>query len=184
MKLMNVCRFLSVGTVVIASAMMSASAMAAEKAAAAPASSDNQIAENRGSDSCGLGWSITKGKSLLGTSTRGSTNASLNPAFSMTSGTSGCEQHSFAKKDSDSVKYIAKNFNSIKADMAEGQGEYLAGLAQVVGCNDGAVSNFQSLAQKNYRSLTNGADAYQTLEHVRAMIQQNPSLSGCSSVSI
>ncbi len=141
------------------------------------------MSPNGGSDTCGLGWQVTERKSLLGTSTRGTTNSYLSPTWSMTTGTSGCEKHELAKNDVESVKYLASNFHSIKADMAEGQGEYLSGLARLMGCDDPSVSHLQTLAQKNYQSITGNSDAYETLQKVKNLVRQDANLmKGCSSV--
>jgi hypothetical protein len=157
--------------------MLSAAAVAAEQV---KSSAGDEVSPNGGSDSCGLGWQVTKSKTLMGTFTRATTNAYLSPTWSMTSGTSGCEKHDFAKKDSETVKYVASNFYSIKADMAEGQGEYLTGLARLLGCDDTAVLGFGTATQKSFKSITTGADAYQTLQNVRSVISKDPSLSrGC-----
>src|SRR5689334_498155 len=122
----------------LVSALVIGSAFAADK---------EELSGNQGSDSCGLGWQVTKQKSLLGTSTRGTTNAYLSPTWSMTSGTSGCEKHDVAKKDQDAVKYVATNLYPLSAEMAEGRGEYLVGLAQVMGCNDGVMADFGQMTQ-------------------------------------
>jgi hypothetical protein len=141
---------------------------------AAAAASKDEISPNQGTDSCGLGWQVTKSKTIIGTSTRGTTNAYLSPSWSMTSGTSGCEKHDIAQKDSETVQYVASNYYSIKSDMAQGQGEYLAGLAQLMGCNDAA--SFGAAAQKNFRSITQGADAFETLQNLRKEVRTSPAL--------
>lgn len=51
-----------------------------------------------GSDGCGLGWEVTGEKTMLATTTRGTTNAFVPPTFGMTSGTIGCETHRFVQK--------------------------------------------------------------------------------------
>lgn len=153
--------------------MLSGVAYSAEK----KGSGSEELSPNGGSDECGLGWQVTKNKTLMGTSTRGTTNVYLSPTWSMTSGTSGCEKHDFAKKDAESVKYVATNFYSLKADMAQGQGEYLAGLAILLGCDGQSMAGFESAVQKNFKSITNGADAFETLQNVKQTIRSDASLS-------
>ena len=142
----------------------------------APAA-NSEISPNQGSDNCGLAWQVTKQKTLMGTLTRGITNAYLSPTWSMTSGTSGCQKHEIAKKDEEAVKYVASNFYPLSAEMAEGHGEYLVGLAQVMGCNDAAIPGFNQAAQKSFDTITKDADAYQTLQNVKQVISNNPVLS-------
>ena len=50
------------------------------------------LPDGGGSDGCGLGSEVTQKKSLLATTTRGTTNGTIPPAFGMTSGTIGCDQ--------------------------------------------------------------------------------------------
>lgn len=106
-----------------------------------------------GSDGCGLGWQVTNKKSFLGTTTRGTTNAFIPPTFGMTSGTIGCDQHTFAKNEMPAVNYVATNQDAIMIDIAAGGGENLAALAQAMGCANSA--GLVSQAQANYSSLMN-----------------------------
>ncbi len=106
-----------------------------------------------GSDSCGLGWAVTQKKSFLGTSTRGTTNGVVPPTFGMTSGTIGCDQHTFAKNELPAVNFVATNHDAIMIDIAAGRGENIAALAQAMGCSNSA--GFAQLAQANYGSLVN-----------------------------
>ncbi|MEK6705285.1 MAG: DUF3015 family protein [Bdellovibrionota bacterium] len=138
------------------------------------------VSPNQGSDSCGLGWQVSDKKTLMGTCTRGTTNAYLSPSWSMTTGTSGCKKHDFAKKDEEAVKYVASNYYPLRAEMAQGQGEYLVGLARVMGCDDAAASNLGGLTQRNFKTITQGADAYETLQNVKREIQKSPAMAnGC-----
>ncbi len=150
----------------------------------APRNQGNELSPNQGSNECGLGWQVTKQKTLMGTSTRGTTNYYLSPTWSMTSGTSGCQKHDFAKKDEEAVKYVASNFYPLTAEMAEGRGEYLAGLAQVMGCSDSVASNFGQATQKSFKAITNNADAYETLQNVKHVIENNAILSQNCSATI
>jgi hypothetical protein len=156
---------------VLASCLMASVAMAASGAG-----TKEEISPNGGSDSCGLGWQVTKSKTLIGTLTRGITNAYLSPSWSMSSGTSGCEKHPFAKKDEESVKFVAANYYSLRAEMAQGQGEFVEGLARVMGCSDQAVTGFGAATQKNFKSITHGADAFEMLQNVKNEIRKDPAL--------
>ncbi|MGZ3705003.1 MAG: DUF3015 family protein, partial [Bdellovibrionota bacterium] len=83
-----------------------------------------------GSDGCGLGWQVTQKKSFLATTTRGTTNGVVPPTFGMTSGTIGCDQHSFAKNELPALNMVATNQDALMIDIAAGGGENLAALAQ------------------------------------------------------
>lgn len=110
-----------------------------------------------GSDGCGLGWQVTQKKSMIATTTRGTTNAFVPPTFGMTSGTIGCDQHSFAKAEMPAVDMVATNQDAIMMEMAAGGGENVASLAQALGCSDSAA--FAKAAQANYGRLVNSSAA-------------------------
>ncbi|MCB0422439.1 MAG: DUF3015 family protein [Bdellovibrionales bacterium] len=86
-------------------------------------------------DGCGIGWEITKDRTLIATTTRGTTNAFVPPTFGMTSGTIGCEQHAVAMNDQEAATYAYTNFDALKSEMAVGQGENLEAFAQTLGCS-------------------------------------------------
>ena len=153
-------------------------AMAAAKKAAVMDSNENTMAEDK-SDGCGLGWQVTAKKSFLGTTTRGTTNAFVPPTFGMTSGTIGCEQHSFAKQDTNAAVFAFNNFDSIKIEMAEGQGETLQGFAKTMGCNDSAFGAFGEMTQQNYRAIigTEKTSSTQMFQNVKSQIKKNAILS-------
>lgn len=133
---------------------------------------------NAGSDACGLGWQVTKSKSLIGTTTRGTTNYVLPYTFSITSGTSGCDSHTFTKNEMEGVRYAATNLEPLTVEMASGSGEYVAGLAKVMGCGDNVVENFGQMTQKNYKSIVGSENrsGYDVFVRVRAEIQKDPVL--------
>ena len=91
-----------------------------------------------GSDSCGLGWQVTQEKTMIATTTRGTTNNVVPYTFGMTSGTLGCDQHSIAAKDMEAARFAVVNMDALRLEIAAGQGERLAALSQVMGCSDAA----------------------------------------------
>jgi hypothetical protein len=126
-----------------------------------------------GSDGCGLGWQVTQKKSFLATTTRATTNGVVPPTFGMTSGTIGCDQHTFAKNEMPAVNMVATNQDAILIDIAAGGGEHLAALGQAMGCRDGA--SLAQKAQANYSTLA-GSSSEQLYRSVKAMALA----SGCS----
>lgn len=111
-----------------------------------------------GSDGCGIGWRVTKNKTLSATTSRGTTHATLPPSISMTSGISECDYHPIAANDLPAAHYTAINFDLLKHEMAIGSGEILLGLSQIMGCSDS--QKFSSMVKDNYaRIFSQGADA-------------------------
>ncbi len=125
-----------------------------------------EISPNGGSDSCGLGWQVTEKKSLFGTSTRGTTNSYTTP-FALTTGTLGCEKHTIAKADAQGVEFVSHNYDTLRIEMAAGQGENLAALARTMGCSDAAVNSFGSAVQGNYETVVGNGSRIEMFQNVK-----------------
>lgn len=165
----------------------SAAGFAAEKkkAAAAPAPEAKRMGAVEGqpdSDACGLGWQVTQSKTLIATTTRGTTNWVIPYSFGMTSGTMGCAQHPFAKKDQEAAAYAVTNYEPLLLEMAEGHGETLAGFARTMGCGDAVYGDFSRMTQEKYQDVTGGkASAVRMMFKVKEEIRRNPVLArGCA----
>jgi len=131
-------------------------------------------ASGGGSDSCGLGWEITKKKSMLATTTRATTNYFVPPTFGMTTGTIGCDKHSFAKNEREAVTYAYNNYDQLQMEMAEGQGEFLHAFAQSLGCEEAVYNDFAQMTQSHYSTLvTESASALDMYENVKGQIKQD-----------
>ncbi len=85
-------------------------------------------------DGCGLGWEITDKKTYTATTTRGTTNAFVPPTFGMTTGTLGCDQLEVGAVDREGSNFVATNFHQLRSELATGQGEYVTGMADSMGC--------------------------------------------------
>jgi hypothetical protein len=130
-----------------------------------------------GSDWCGLGWEITKKKSFLATTTRGTTNMFVPPTFGMTTGTIGCDQHSLAQGDIPAAQFVASHYDALMMDMAMGEGEAVTALAQSMGCSN--ATNFGEMTRRNFSDLTDGASALELVKRIREQAKKDASL-GCS----
>ena len=102
------------------------------------------------SSGCGLGWMVFKKNSLISSALRATTNAIFLNSIAMTFGTSGCAQHSIVKNEKKSLHYAENNLPQLMVDMASGEGEFINGFAQTLGC-DGA--EFSKAAQANYGKI-------------------------------
>ncbi len=140
---------------------------------------DDGVAPDKG-DGCGLGWQVTQKRTLIATTTRGTTNAFVPPTFGMSSGTLDCEQHSFAKNEQPAVIFAATNQESLAIEMAAGRGEYLDAFARTMGCDGASVSEFGRHAQKNFSVIAaparNGSELYL---NAKKSIESNPALASC-----
>lgn len=118
-------------------------------------------------DGCGLGWQVTGKKTYTATTTRGTTNAFVPPTFGMTTGTMGCDKLDIGKNDKEAADYVATNFDSLKSELASGQGEYVTALATAMGCK-GSADMIGARLQKNYNSVVapavNAVDLYKGIK--------------------
>ncbi len=113
-------------------------------------------------DGCGLGWEVTDSETMIGTTTRATTNNIVPPSFGMTTGTLGCKKLAFASNEKDAVNYVVNNYSNLKQELATGRGEYVDGLKEVMKCNTQAV-------QKNFSSVVaptkDGVELYSNLQN-------------------
>lgn len=104
-------------------------------------------------DGCGLGWQVTDSRTIIGTTTRATTNAFVPPSFGMTSGTIGCEQVSFASNEKEAATFVATNYQTLRSELSEGQGEYVSAMIESFGCSSAQVPAISSQLQKNYNTV-------------------------------
>lgn len=103
---------------------------------------------------CGLGYVLFGNEKsdqvsqILGATTNGTSG---NQTFGITSGTSGCTKDGAVKFVKEAEVYAEINLKDISRDMASGRGEFLDGLATLVGVSDKAA--FGAFVQENYSSL-------------------------------
>ena len=130
-------------------------------------------ASSGGTDSCGLGWYITKKKTLSATSTRGTTNAFIPPTLGMTSGTINCDSHSIAKKDVPPLRYAAAYFDVLKHEIAIGSGNVLLGFSEIMGCSK--FQDFSSSLRSHYTYIFphGKATPVEVFQHIRSLSIKN-----------
>lgn len=133
------------------------------------------------SSGCGMGWEVAPKQTLVSSSTRALVNATFSSTIAMTLGTSGCAKHSIVKNDAKGIHYAEANLNELAIEMARGNGEFVAGFAQTLGCQN--TRAFGSMVQTKYAVIlpsekTSGVELY---NNVKAEIKNNATLaSSCS----
>lgn len=133
------------------------------------------------SSGCGMGWEVAPKQSLVSSSTRSLVNATFSSTIAMTLGTSGCAKHSIVKNDAKGIHFAEANMNQLAIEMARGNGEFVAGFATVLGCQN--TRAFGSMVQAKYETIlpsikTSGVELY---NNVKAEIKNNATLaSSCS----
>lgn len=120
---------------------------------AAPALA-GQAASNTG---CGLGtilWGGEADGSVISQSLQATTNGTLgNQTFGITSGTSGCAQPANLIKNDRLLAFTADNLDLLARDIAVGQGETLATVAELLEVPAAERPAFNSTLQKNFDKI-------------------------------
>lgn len=108
---------------------------------------------------CGLGKLLWSGagsgqnkivQQVLAATTNGTFG---NQTFGITSGTSGCTNDGLVKNDQKVIVFASINFDNLKQDMARGQGEYLASLAELMDVSAKDQAGFFVLTQENFATI-------------------------------
>ena len=126
-----------------------------------------------GMGGCGLGSLVIKENTQIMQILALSTNNILVPQTSaITSGTSNCVEGapSFAKMEQE--VYIGANLASLKKEAAQGQGDHLAGLAEVFGCADAAA--FAKVSQRQFETLFAGSESNRVVESYHQVLTSTP----------
>ena len=123
-------------------------------------------------DGCGLGWEVTDKKTVLATTTRATTNSSVPPTFGMTTGTLGCDEfEGIAMNEKNDAKFVAQNYETLRSELATGNGEYVDAAAQSFNCKS---DKFGTHMQKNYDRVVapakNGVELYNSLKAEAAKV--------------
>lgn len=106
----------------------------------------------KGAQNCGVGPKVVKGKGIASQSLVQYTNVTLLPsnAVSVTFGTSGCGYSNIVQKDAPRLQYIRFNYDNLAEDAARGEGIYISGLGQMMGCSKNAESVLTRTIHDNF----------------------------------
>jgi hypothetical protein len=112
---------------------------------------------------CGLGkvvWAdYSKQKSIAPQVMMATTNGtSGTQTFGISSATSGCTNDGTIMSQYKVNVFAAANYENLSQQMAQGGGEHLASLAELMGIPEGHRSEFFALAQAQYASLIQSGD--------------------------
>ena len=108
---------------------------------------------------CGLG-SIAFGDKpgmvqVLAATTNGTSG---NQTFGMTSGTSNCTSDGIIKAQIEQEVFVASNLDSLRQEMARGEGEAVNALAHLMGCKAEDTNRFAAVAKSNYNDIFNKSE--------------------------
>jgi len=116
--------------------------------------------ETRNNCGCGLGSMIFKDDDgLLSQTLAATTNGILgNQTFGITSGTLDCKQHTTLTQNKVIKKFIAASMDNLAKDIARGNGESLATLAELMKIPAEEHYDFFSTLQSNFGKVFPSAD--------------------------
>jgi len=132
---------------------------------------------------CGLGkivWAdYSRQKSIAPQVLMATTNDTLGTqTFGITSGTSGCTNDGTIMSQHKVQVFASVNYESLTQEMAQGGGEHLASLAELMGIPAANHAEFFTLAQVQYPSLVQSGDSTPDalIQKLQAAIAVHPTL--------
>lgn len=93
-----------------------------------------------------------------------------NQVFLISSGTSNCQNDSLRQAGLDQEQYMIANYRNIARDAAQGRGESLEGLAQVLGCRPEDERSFSQFTQRNHQQIFSQPGALAALNSLKTRI--------------
>lgn len=129
------------------------------------------VAHAAGDSGCGLGSMIIQKNAKVSQTLAATTNATLlTQLFGITSGTSNCTSNSMVMVEQEAVMFADANFQTLKVELARGEGESVRAMAELVGCKEHTQS-FGASAKAQYSALfqgpnTTSADLVKSLKAV------------------
>ncbi len=98
----------------------------------------------------------------------------------ITSGTSGCTEDGAVKLFAQAEVYTVANFDSLRQEMATGNGDYVNTFASLIGATDSAKPALLKMFQADYAYFFPSANTTPTemLERVSQRLEQHPELLG------
>lgn len=129
---------------------------------------------------CGLGQQVFAGQTglaahVLAATTNGS---SSNQLFGLSFDSLGCNGETVITAEFQRNVFVASNYDNIARDAAQGGGDHLQSLAQLMQMPDGDAERFYELAQVNYDDLFGdaGSDYTVWLEKLDTTLSADPGL--------
>jgi hypothetical protein len=129
---------------------------------------------------CGLGSKVLTGQdtlSQIGAVTMNATSGSQ--FFGIISGTSNCVPDTpAAAQEFQQQTFMANNFASLSQEMAQGDGEALRGLSQLLGCKEEVYPAFAKELQSSQQQIFKAPGAVAALETTKVQLRKNQLLAG------
>lgn len=128
---------------------------------------------------CGVGSMIWEGKEGIIPNVLAATTNGIwgNQTFGMSTGTLGCD-NSASKGAMALNKYLDSNLDKVALDMSRGEGEYLQGLATVMGVKAEDRSEFFTVSKTNFDRIFSSNELTRTdvVNSLNAVLRENKNL--------
>lgn len=144
------------------------------------------FAAGYGAGGCGLGSIIFGDEPGLVQIFASTTNGTAgNQTFGITSGTSNCDSNDLTLSQKKQKLFVEQNFDSLAKEMSIGNGESLATLSLLLGCQS-STEQFGAFTQENYENIyKDGATPMEVLDSVKNGIANDSKLSAsCGNITI
>ncbi len=129
---------------------------------------------------CGLGQNVFAGQTGLAAHVMAATTngTSFNQLFGLSFDSLGCNGETVITAEFQRNVFVANNFDNIARDAAQGGGDHLQSLAQLMQMQDSDAEHFYNVAQSNYDVLFgDSADDYsQWLAKLDTTLSADPTL--------
>jgi len=124
---------------------------------------------------CGLGYVLFGNNDnspimqVLAATTNGTSG---NQTFGMTTGTSGCTDDGAVKFVKEAEVYAEVNLDSLRSEMAAGQGEFVTSFAALLGARGEQIPQMVSAFQTNYAQIfpTSGTTSAEMLANLSSVL--------------
>jgi hypothetical protein len=140
-----------------------------------------------GNDRCGVGTKLFgSGSTITSQSSEESTDMASMDSISITTGTSGCSNSGIVKVPQKELFYANANYEELQVEMASGQGEALAALAETMGCPSADVGLFLQTSKEHYSQTfpSSSMNPLQMIINFRQGLKSNPILAqNCNSLN-
>lgn len=91
--------------------------------------------------------------------------------FAITSGTSNCSDVPKKTAQMEQEVYVTANLGNLTKEAAQGNGEHLTGLAEVLGCENVDLGGF---SRENYETLFSDSEPKTVLESYKKQLKSSP----------
>jgi len=130
---------------------------------------------------CGLGYILLSNKDngkvtqVLGATTNATSG---NQTFGITSGTSGCTEDGAVKLAKEAEVYAEVNLDSLRKEMAIGDGEFVRTFASLLGAKGTQVPTMLKMFHDEYASLFSSSDtsSAEMLKNLSSTLANHPGL--------